>query len=278
MNLFDNSLPSKYIEIIGEGVSVQAGFSAALRKSKPLPGNGTMKQIVIRTAVFVLLLLSIFLLFRFTALGDLADLSRIVDQRDTLLSVVENNYLLFVLAYIGVYIVVVAFSVPGATVLSISGGFFFGSLAATLFINIGATAGALLVFLAARLLLGTSIQRRYSDKLTQFNREIAQNGHSYLLTLRLIPLFPFFLVNLFAGVTSVKVRTFLWTTSLGIIPGSFVYAYLGYAGASLEPGKAQFPYEALIALVLLGLLSLIPVAVKKIRHRRKNGGYTHAEP
>ena len=237
-----------------------------------------MKQIVIRTAVFVLLLLSIFLLFRFTALGELADLSRIADQRDMLLTAVKNNYLLFLLAFIGVYIAVVALSIPGATVLSVSGGFFFGPLAATLFINIGATAGALLVFLAARLLLGNSIQKRYSEKLAQFNREIAQNGHSYLLTLRLIPIFPFFLVNLFAGVTSVKVTTFIWTTSLGIIPGSFVYAYLGYAGASLEPGKARFPYQALIALVLLGLLSLIPVAVRKVRRGRKQGGYTHAEP
>ncbi|MBL7006514.1 MAG: VTT domain-containing protein, partial [Spirochaetia bacterium] len=90
----------------------------------------------------------------------------------------------------------------------------------------------------------------------------------YLLTLRFIPIFPFFLVNLLAGVTSVKALTFIWTTALGIIPGSFVYSYLGYAGASLKPGETDFPYEVLIALVLLGLLSLVPVAVKKRRNKK----------
>lgn len=222
-----------------------------------------MKKILIRLSILILGVLGLAALFRFTPLGEWIDLSRIADSRDQLLQWVDQRYLLFVVLYILVYIAAVALSVPGATVLSLSGGFFFGPWLATLYINLGATTGAFLVFLLARLVLGKSIQEKYAVKLEQFNREIENNGTSYLLTLRLIPLFPFFLVNLFAGVTAVKPRTFLWTTSLGIIPGSFVYAWLGHAGASLEPGAASFPKEVLIALILLGLLSLVPVIVKK---------------
>ncbi len=227
-----------------------------------------MKKILIRFSLLILLFVVIFLLFRVTPLKEYADFSRISESRDSLLAYVDQHFTLFILLFIAAYIAVVALSIPGATVLSISGGFFFGPLLATLFINIGATLGAILVFWAARIILGNSIQEKYADKLKKLNSEIEENGYSYLLTLRLIPVFPFFLVNLLAGVTSVKALTFMWTTALGIIPGSFVYAYLGYAGASLKPGEADFPYEALIALGLLGLLSLVPVVVKKLRKKK----------
>jgi len=222
-----------------------------------------MKKILLRLTILLALILGLAALFRFTSLGEWIDLSRIADSRDQLLQWINQRYMLFVVIYILVYIAAVALSIPGATVLSLSGGFFFGPWLATLYINLGATSGAFLVFLLARLVLGNSIQEKYKDKLELFNREIEANGTNYLLTLRLIPLFPFFLVNLLAGVTAVKQRSFLWTTSLGIIPGSFVYAWLGYAGASLEPGEAGIPLEVLIALILLGILSLLPVILKK---------------
>lgn len=229
-----------------------------------------MKKILFRIFLLLLVFAGIWSLFRFTPLGEWANLSRIAESRERLLALVESRYGLFVISYIALYILVVALSIPGATVLTLSGGFFFGPWLGTLYINAGASTGALLVFLFARWLLGQSIQEKYGDKLAQFNRELETNGTNYLLTLRLIPIFPFFLINLMASVTSVKVRTFLWTTSLGIIPGSFVYSYLGYAGASLEPGATSFPREPLIALVLLGLLSLLPVVIKKYKRRKES--------
>lgn len=228
-----------------------------------------MKKVIVRLVLLATLFLTLFILFRYTPLGDYFSLAEISRQRDSLLTFVEERYALFVLLFILTYIAVVAFSIPGATVLSVSGGFFFGPLIGVIFINIGAVVGALLVFLAARLILGSTIQEKYTDKLTQFNREMEKNGSSYLLTLRLIPVFPFFLINLLAGVTAVKAFTFVWTTALGIIPGSFVFAYLGHAGASLEPGGASFPTEALLALVLLGLLSLIPVVIRKMKQKKE---------
>jgi len=224
-----------------------------------------MKKIIIRISILLVILAGTWSLFRFTPLGEWANLSRIAESRDSLLLLVTSNYILVVAIFIALYVVVVALSIPGATVLTLAGGFFFGPWLGTLYINAGATVGALLVFLFARWLLGKTIQEKYGDKLARFNHELDQNGSNYLLTLRLIPIFPFFLINLLASVTPVKARTFLWTTSLGIIPGSFVYSYLGYAGASLEPGSSSFPKEPLIALVLLGILSLVPVVIKKIK-------------
>lgn len=193
----------------------------------------------------------------------LADLFK---NRDQLLELISTHYLPAVLIYIGLYIVVVAFSIPGATILTLLGGFFFNPWIGVLYINIGATVGAYLVFLAARFFLGEMIQNKYADKLEKFNREMDANGKNYLLTLRLIPIFPFFLINLMAGLTKVPSWTFIWTTALGIIPGSFAYAYLGYAGASI--GEAGMPKELIIALVLLTLLSLFPVVWKKLRAKK----------
>lgn len=227
-----------------------------------------MKKIILRIIILILLFIALWAIFRFTPIGDWADLSKIANSRDKLIQIVQSRYALSVLVFILIYIGAVALSIPGATVLSLSGGFFFGPFLASLYINIGATIGAFLIFLLARTVLGNSIQSKYSEKLEQFNRELEKNGPNYMLTLRFIPLFPFFLVNLLAGVTSLKAWTFIWTTSLGIIPGSFVFAYLGYAGASLEPGGTGFPKEPLIALVLLGLLSILPVFIKKYKEKR----------
>ena len=107
----------------------------------------------------------------------------------------------------------------------------------------------LIIFLAARYFLGEGIQNKYGDKLARFNREIEENGASYMFTLRLIPIFPFFLVNLFAGVTSIKASQFLVTTSLGIIPGSLAYTWLGYAGATIGQG---IPWQLLGGLWVFG--------------------------
>jgi uncharacterized membrane protein YdjX (TVP38/TMEM64 family) len=119
------------------------------------------------------------------------------------------------------------------------------------------------------------VQRKYGEKLEKFNKELEVNGKNYLLTLRLIPIFPFFLINLFAGVTKIKPLTFLWTTSLGIIPGSFAYAYSGYAVAKLgaEPGV---PKNLIFAFLLLAVLSTVPVLYKKLKARKTQSEETKA--
>jgi uncharacterized membrane protein YdjX (TVP38/TMEM64 family) len=216
------------------------------------------KRLIILTIIIAVLLVLWFV----TPLGDLVDFKALFDNRDTLLETVNTRYALAVTIYVVVYIAATALSVPGATVLTLLGGFFFGPWLATVWVNIGATLGAFIIFLAARYFLGDGLQAKYGEKLDKFNREIEANGPNYMLTLRLIPIFPFFLVNLFAGVTTIKPRQFLWTTSLGIIPGSFAYAWLGYAGATVGDGA---PWQLFVALGLLAVLSLLPVLLKKLK-------------
>jgi uncharacterized membrane protein YdjX (TVP38/TMEM64 family) len=208
----------------------------------------------------------IFSLIRFTPVGDYLNARSLQENKVALKDFVEGNYLVAVLVYIVAYTLVVALSIPGAMWLSIGGGFFFGVFFATIYINIGATIGATIVFLAARFFLGEMIQNKYGDKLAKFNGEVESNGSNYLITLRLIPVFPFWMINLFAGVTKIKPRTFIWTTSLGIIPGSAVYAYAGYAINDI--GEGGVPKNIIFALLLLAALSAVPLVVKKIRARR----------
>jgi uncharacterized membrane protein YdjX (TVP38/TMEM64 family) len=225
-----------------------------------------MKKYIVRLIILVVIVAGIFCLIRFTPVGDYLNPQMLQENKEALQSFVERHYLASVLVFIAAYILVVALSIPGAMWLSIGGGFFFGVVFATIYINIGATIGATIVFLAARFFLGEMIQNKYGDKLTKFNREVETNGSNYLITLRLIPVFPFWMINLFAGVTKIKPRTFIWTTCLGIIPGSAVYAYAGYAINDI--GEGGIPKNIIFALLLLAALSAVPLAVKKIRARR----------
>jgi uncharacterized membrane protein YdjX (TVP38/TMEM64 family) len=225
------------------------------------------RKYIVRIIILLVIVAAVFIVIKYTSAGQYLNIRDIFKNRDALITQVQNRYLLSSIVYTLFYIVVVALSIPGASILTILGGFFFGPIIATLYINIGATVGALIIFIAARFFIGEMVQKKYEEKLAKFNKEIEKNGKNYLLTLRLIPIFPFFLINLFAGVTKIKPLTFLWTTSLGIIPGSFAYAYSGYAVAKLgaEPGV---PKNLIFAFLLLAVLSIVPVVYKKIKARR----------
>ena len=225
-----------------------------------------MKSSIKKIIILIIIITGIILLIKLTPLGNLLHLDDLYNRKDELLAAVKSNFILSSAVFVFSYITVAALSIPGAAFLSILGGFFFGPFAGTVLINIGATTGAYIIFLAARFFLGSSIQNKYSAQLAKFNTEIENNGTNYLLTLRFIPVFPFFLINLLSGFTKIPSSTFLWTTAAGIIPGSFVYSYIGYAGASIE-GEDVFGPEIITAMVLLALLSILPVIIKKLKKR-----------
>lgn len=228
-----------------------------------------MKKTTVRMMMFAGLLLvsaAVIVFMRARGIG----LDSLITQRDRLLGFVQGNAVVAGLAFSLLYLVVVAFSIPGATALTLLGGFFFGPFLGVLLVNVGATAGALLIFLAARYLMRGALMERYGEQLSTLNKELERNGASYLLTLRFIPLFPFFLINLLAGLTPVSAWTYLWTTAVGIIPGSFVYALLGSSGATMDSSKGAFSPQLIAGLVLLGVVSLIPVAIRKFgKHAEK---------
>jgi uncharacterized membrane protein YdjX (TVP38/TMEM64 family) len=215
----------------------------------------------ISIAVGIALALGAFFYFDF---GRFLSLTALKENRDGLLAFTEANFAAAVGIFIIAYAIVTGLSLPGAVILTLAGGFLFGAVGATLFVNIGATTGATLAFLTARYLLRDSVELKFGKWLGPFQEGFAKNAFSYLLTLRLIPLFPFFVVNLVSGLTRVNVWTYVAATAIGIIPGSFVYAYAGRQLGTINSLKEIASPNIIGAFVLLGLLALVPVVYKKI--------------
>ncbi|MDF2460116.1 MAG: conserved rane protein of unknown function [Nitrospira sp.] len=184
-------------------------------------------------------------------------------NRDKLLAFTEAHYAQAALLFILVYIAQTAFSLPGATLLTLTGGFIFGTLSAALYVNIGATTGATLAFLAARYLFRDWVEQRVGDRLAAFQTGFARNAFLYLLTLRLIPVFPFFVVNLLSGLTRMNVGTYVAATALGIIPGSLAYTFAGRQLGTINSLAELASPRLLLAFTALGLLFLMPVVYRK---------------
>lgn len=184
-------------------------------------------------------------------------------NRDKLLLFTEEHYGSAVVFFILAYVTQTAFSLPGATLMTLTGGFLFGSLWAALYVNIGATAGATLAFWAARYLFRGWVEQRFGNRLAAFQEGFRQNAFTYLLTLRLIPLFPFFLVNLLSGLTRVKGGTYVAATALGIIPGSLAYTFAGRQLSTINSLADLASPRLFLAFTALGLLFLMPVVYRK---------------
>lgn len=206
--------------------------------------------------------------FFFFDLGRFLSLESLKTHRDDLLTYYETNPLAMILGFIGVYIATTALSLPGATLLTLLGGAIFGAVKGTFIVNIGATCGATLAFLAARFLLKDWVQSKFGEKLKAFQAGFEQNAFNYMLFLRLVPLFPFFLVNLSSGITRIPVRTFFFGTMIGTLPGTFVYANAGSNLASINSLKDIASPQVLGAFVLLGLFALVPTLYQKFKNRK----------
>jgi uncharacterized membrane protein YdjX (TVP38/TMEM64 family) len=185
-------------------------------------------------------------------------------HRDDLLNYTRAHFVTAVLIFAAIYLLQTTFSLPGGALLTVTGGLLFGSFQGTLIVIIPATLGATLAFLAARYLLRDWVERRFGDRLKTIQKGFAKNSFSYLLTLRLIPLFPFFLVNLVSGLTRISLGTYLAATALGIIPGSFVFANAGRQLGSINSLSEILSPRVLGAFGLLGLFALVlPVMYRK---------------
>jgi uncharacterized membrane protein YdjX (TVP38/TMEM64 family) len=177
---------------------------------------------------------------------------------------------LFVLIYAGA----TGLSLPGATILTMTGGFLFGTLAGTAIVVIGATLGATIIFLVARTAFGDALRARAGPVVRKLEDGFRADALNYLLVLRLVPLFPFWLVNLVPAFLGMRLSTFVFGTFIGIIPGAFVYTSLGSGlGALIESGVHPdlgivFQPRVLLPLIGLALLALLPVAYKRLHRRR----------
>jgi uncharacterized membrane protein YdjX (TVP38/TMEM64 family) len=170
---------------------------------------------------------------------------------------VEENFLPALVSCLLIYVAVTALSLPVATILSLAVGAIFGRWVGTGLVAVSATLGATLAFLSSRYLFREWVQRRLGARLEALNRGFEKDGPFYLFTLRLVPLFPFFLINLGMGLTRMRVRTFAWVSLVGMLPGTFLYVNAGSALGSLEsPAEVASP-GILISFALLGIVPLV---------------------
>lgn len=173
-------------------------------------------------------------------------------------------------AYFAVYVAVTALSLPGALILTLAGGAVFGLAWGLALVSFASSIGATLAFLAARFLLRDAIQQRYGEKLRAINDGVRKDGAYYLFTLRLIPVFPFFLINLLMGLTPIRAWTFYWVSQTGMLAGTIVYVYAGTELGKIDSLKGILSPTLLAAFALLGLFPLIArKVVEKINARRK---------
>lgn len=183
----------------------------------------------------------------------------------------DNHAILAITVYGLIYIAVTGLSLPGAAILTLAGGAIFGLFWGTVIVSFASTVGATLAFLAARFLFKDSIQTKFGDRLQAINDGMARDGAFYLFTLRLVPLFPFFVINLVMGLTPIKVRTFYWVSQVGMLAGTLVYVNAGTQLGKLESLSGILSPALLGSFVLLGVFPLMAKkAIQFIQQQRKS--------
>jgi uncharacterized membrane protein YdjX (TVP38/TMEM64 family) len=263
-------------------------YIAAMSASAPYDGQtrGFVRRLL-PLLVIVAMAAAVYL----TVGRGMISLQSLVQHRAAIDAFVAGHRLLAVLAYVALYTVAVALSLPGATFLTVAGGFLFGLAFGATAAVIGATAGATVIFLVARTALGEPLLKRAGPRALKLAEGFREDAFSYLLFLRLVPAFPFFLVNLVPAFADVGLVPFVAATALGIIPGAVAYAFAGTGldsviaaqkhayDACMAAGRADchltFDAAAILtpkligALVALAVLALVPVVVKRLRGRTR---------
>lgn len=199
--------------------------------------------------------------FYYFDLHQLLTLNYLKSQQETIVAYRNEHPLLLTVIYALVYIAVTGLSLPGATILTLGGGAVFGLLWGTLLVSFASSIGATLAFLAARFLFRETVNAKFGHQLKEIDAGVARDGAFYLFTVRLVPLIPFFIINLLMGLTVLKMRTFYWVSQVGMLAGTVVYVNAGTQLAKIES------LSGILSPALVGsfaLLGVFPFIAKKI--------------
>jgi uncharacterized membrane protein YdjX (TVP38/TMEM64 family) len=189
--------------------------------------------------------------------------------KDRLVNFSDKHYLLAPALFVLIYIVDILFALPTAALLTVVGGFLFGTPVGAILSVIGATIGATLLFWITRFLLGKQLQERYHERLIKINQEIHHNGVYYIIILRLLPFVPFFIVSVLMGLTRISTWTFIWTTLLGIIPSSVLYALAGEQLQTITSLNDIFSARIMALFFLMAFFFVVPVVIRIARRRNE---------
>jgi len=211
----------------------------------------------VKRAILASLIVTAVVLFFGMGFDQYLTLDALKESQGNFASMLEQSPWRVTLIAFVLYVVVVALSFPGATIMGLAAGALFGLWQGTLLVSFASTIGATLAFLTSRYLLRDYVQRYFGDRLKAINEGMAKDGPLYLFMLRLVPVFPFFLINLLMGLTQIRTRTFYWVSQLGMLAGTLVYVNAGTQLASINNLSDIMSPEVLLSFALLGVFPLI---------------------
>ena len=214
------------------------------------------KKILILTAVIIGVVI-----FNYFDLGQYLSLDYIKASQQKFHALYLNNRVLVIAAYMAIYITVAALSLPGAAVLTLAAGSLFGLTVGTIAVSFASTIGATLACIVSRFLLREWVQKKFGGRLATINKGIELEGAFYLFSLRLVPVFPFFMINLLLGLTRMRLSTFFWVSQIGMLPGTLVYVNTGKQLAKIDSLAGIISPGVLASFFVLGLF---PITVKKL--------------
>ncbi|MEN8142749.1 MAG: TVP38/TMEM64 family protein [Thermodesulfobacteriota bacterium] len=200
-------------------------------------------------------------LFRYFDLGQYLSLGYIKESQEYFRQLYSEHRLTVITAYMAIYIGVTALSLPGAAVMTLAGGALFGLMVGTIVVSFASTIGATIACIVSRFLLRDWVQKRFGDRIETINEGIRKEGAFYLFTVRLIPVFPFFVINLLMGLTRMKIFTFFWVSQLGMLAGTIVFVNAGKELAKIDSLQGILSPGLLASFIILGLF---PITVKKL--------------
>lgn len=215
-------------------------------------------------------LLSAVVAFKVFDLGQYLTLSYIKASQERFALLYFEHRLMVILGYGLIYVLATSLSLPGAVVLTLAGGALFGLWTGTLTVSFASTIGATLACIISRFLLRDWVQAKFGDRLKTVNDGIEKEGAFYLFTLRLVPIFPFWLINLVMGLTKMPLRRFYWVSQVGMLPGTIVYVNAGKELAKIESLAGVLSPGLIISFAALGIF---PLAAKKILSLYKKKSY-----
>ncbi len=234
--------------------------------------EGKNKGWIVKSLLAGLMGLGVFA-FLYFDLGQYFSLDYLKSSQERFQALYQSHPLAVIAVYMGIYIVVTALSLPGAAVLTLAGGGLFGLVVGTVVVSFASTIGATLACMVARFLLRDWVQGKFGPKLAAINAGIEKDGAFYLFSLRLVPVFPFFIINLAMGLTRMRLFTFFWVSQLGMLAGTMVYVNAGKELAGIDSLAGILSPRVLISFAALGLF---PITAKKLleiyqRRFRKSG-------
>ena len=245
-----------------------------MNHSAPVEGESAGRKSTLKRLWPIAALLAVVVLLAVFGPDNPTILAALRSHRETLLALVANYVVIADVAFMVIYALAIAFSIPGGAMMTLVGGFLFGPLRTTIYVVFAATVGATALFLIARTAVGNHLRSRAGPWMAKMENGFQDNAMSYLLVLRLVPLFPFFVVNLVPAFLGVRLRTYVIATFFGIIPGTCVFALAGGvlgmvldAGTEFDMAMIMSP-EIIAALVGLAVLALVPVAYKLWQARK----------